>query len=242
MKQVIVKTDKFKNLTKGKSYVIDSVSEDPNYYWIVNNAGVTSRYHISNFQASSKSEGGMGAEVKEVSEIDKFIDLLNRQEYHIIVKYFVVSYQKQPVVSYQRESDDRITISLNIKGFRLKSKQEIVLYYYNNPISCGIRDIYGLDNILGYVMNFSTEAKLDNKQSNNLLSAIFRVIIESISRDKPCAFINLSTSLDEDSIYLDTLNYLAEETGGGHTSGIENPNSGNIIYQWTYGINRELFR
>lgn len=203
MNQVIVKTSKFKNLTRGKSYVIDSIFEDTDYYLITNDAGVTSRYHKSNFETSSKSEGDIGDKVKKVAEIDKFINLLNVENYNHLSKYFNSEYD---------ENNSRITITIKIEKF--KFDDNITLTYNQSFISCGIYDVYGLNHILGFINKFKSLTGLTHEQSTRLLIVIFRVIFETFNEYIPCAFINFSTSLSNDDydneIYLDILNYLSD--------------------------------
>lgn len=146
-----------------------------------------------------------------------------------------VEVEAEPVK--QRTEQDMID-SLNITSgrvtFRNIEDNEVSFNYSfsdsGTEISCGIRQLYELDNLLYNISNSIP----DEDDYIDLRKAILKGIIEKRIIDgnvgERCAMRILSTTINQDSDMLSVLDEMADFT----SEEKHNPNSGNTIKMWLF--------
>ena len=195
------------------------ISETDNRYVILNDKGIQKNYSKNLFKEVGYKQNNL---VEEVDiETDVNIDI-NEISFKIKVK---------------------------IDGFNDFLYEDKVACLLDTDISCGIKQISGLNDIMIFDQNFRDDfneyilennidlgEELDlNELFNETIAALFDDLLSELS--ETCLYALLSTNLDNNEVYndnvIDVLNNIADNetlVGG-------NPNSGNEIQLWVLKCN-----
>ena len=148
---------------------------------------------------------------------------------------------QQPVIPEPpRRTEQDCINSINING-RIISYTDInnnnISFEWNygysdTNISCGIDQLYGIDNLMDLILD---NVDTDDNDFEDLIKELFVRTLKSIISTKDNRFVLISTAYNDE--YEDFYNHLGDLSCA-ETDWLENPNSDNEIKMWT--INNEF--